>query len=55
MADFYKEFLNKKFQKHLYYNRDWYMCNFAITFFMGMVAMERIWNRLRQKQEKTSN
>lgn len=27
--------------------RDWYKRNFAITFFMGKVALERIWNKLR--------
>ncbi|TKC44431.1 hypothetical protein EI555_012991 [Monodon monoceros] len=55
MADFYKEFLSKNFQKHMYYNRDWYKRNFAITFFMGKVALERIWNKLRRKRKKTSN
>ncbi|EHB01384.1 hypothetical protein GW7_18868, partial [Heterocephalus glaber] len=49
MADFYKEFLSKNFQKHMYYNRDWYRRNFAITFFMGRVALERMWNKLKQK------
>lgn len=34
--------------------RDWYKRNFAITFFMGKVALERMWNKLRQKQKKTS-
>lgn len=55
MADFYKEFLSKNFQKHVHYNRDWYKRNFAITFFMGKVALERIWNKLRPKQKKTSS
>ncbi|XP_057602147.1 cytochrome c oxidase assembly factor 8-like [Hippopotamus amphibius kiboko] len=55
MADFYKEFFSKNFQKHMYYNRDWYKCNFAITFFMGKVALERIWNKLRLKHKKTRN
>ncbi|PNJ26142.1 APOPT1 isoform 7, partial [Pongo abelii] len=55
MADFYKEFLSKNFQKHMYYNRDWYKRNFTITFFMGKVALERIWNKLKQKQKKRSN
>uniref|UniRef100_A0A4W2EGL8 Cytochrome c oxidase assembly factor 8 n=1 Tax=Bos indicus x Bos taurus TaxID=30522 RepID=A0A4W2EGL8_BOBOX len=55
MAEFYKEFLSKNFQKHMYYNRDWYKRNFAITFFMGKVALERIWNKLRPKQKKTSS
>ncbi|KAM4853201.1 cytochrome c oxidase assembly factor 8 [Thomomys bottae] len=55
MADFYKEFLSKNFQKHMCYNRDWYRRNFTITFFMGKVALERIWNRLTQKQEKRSS
>lgn len=55
MADFYKEFLSKNFQKHMHYNRDWYKRNFAITFFMGKVALERIWSKLRLKQKKTSD
>ncbi|XP_037357759.1 cytochrome c oxidase assembly factor 8 [Talpa occidentalis] len=52
MADFYKQFLSKNFQKHACYNRDWYKRNFAITFFMGKVALERIWNRLGWRQKK---
>ncbi|KAK7805886.1 hypothetical protein U0070_009100 [Myodes glareolus] len=55
MADFYKEFLSKNFQKHMRYNRDWYKRNFAITFFMGKVALEKMWNKLRQKPKKTSS
>lgn len=35
--------------------RDWYKRNFAITFFMGKVRLERIWNKLRPKQKKTSS
>ncbi|XP_059541664.1 cytochrome c oxidase assembly factor 8 isoform X1 [Myotis daubentonii] len=54
MADFYKEFLSKNFQKHMHYNRDWYKRNFAITFFMGRVALERVWNKLRPKQKTRS-
>ncbi|XP_016070377.1 PREDICTED: apoptogenic protein 1, mitochondrial [Miniopterus natalensis] len=54
MADFYKEFLRKNFQKHMYYNRDWYKRNFAITFFMGRVALERVWNKLRLRQKTSS-
>lgn len=54
MADFYKEFLSKNFQKHMRYNRDWYKRNFAITFFMGKVALEKMWNKLRQKPKKMS-
>ncbi|KAI5937063.1 Cytochrome c oxidase assembly factor 8 [Manis javanica] len=53
MADFYKEFLSKNFQKHMHYNRDWYKRNLAITFFMGRVALQRVWNRLTL-QQKTS-
>ncbi|KFO22292.1 hypothetical protein H920_16318, partial [Fukomys damarensis] len=55
MADFYKEFLSKNFQKHMYYNRDWYRRNFTITFFMGRVVLERMWNKLRQKPKKRSS
>uniref|UniRef100_A0A8D1GC01 Cytochrome c oxidase assembly factor 8 n=1 Tax=Sus scrofa TaxID=9823 RepID=A0A8D1GC01_PIG len=53
MAEFYKEFLSKNFQKHMYYNRDWYKRNFAITFFMAKVALERIWSKLPLKQKKS--
>ncbi|XP_054987290.1 cytochrome c oxidase assembly factor 8 [Sorex araneus] len=53
MADFYKEFLSKNFQKHVLYNRDWYRRNLAITFFMGKVALQRAWRWLRPKPEKT--
>lgn len=55
MADFYKNFLSKNFQKHMCYNRDWYRRNFAITFFMGKVALERLWSKLRQKPKKTNS
>ncbi|XP_051834264.1 cytochrome c oxidase assembly factor 8 isoform X5 [Antechinus flavipes] len=54
MADFYKEFLSKNFQKHMYYNRDWYKRNFTITLFMGRVALERIWKKLGFKQMKNN-
>lgn len=52
MADFYKEFLSKNFQKHVFYNR-LARPNFAITFFMGRMALERIWSKLRLKQKET--
>ncbi|XP_048218218.1 cytochrome c oxidase assembly factor 8 [Perognathus longimembris pacificus] len=55
MADFYKEFLSKNFQKHMCYNRDWYQRNFTITFLMGKVALERIWSKLTQKQGKRNS
>lgn len=35
--------------------RDWYKRNFAITFFMGKVALERVWSKLRRKQKKTGD
>lgn len=35
-------------------HRDWYKRNFAITFFMGRVALERVWNKLRPKQKTSS-
>lgn len=34
--------------------RDWYKRNFAITFFMGRVALERVWNKLRLRQKTSS-
>ncbi|CAK6431727.1 unnamed protein product [Pipistrellus nathusii] len=54
MADFYKEFLSKNFQKHMCYNRDWYRRNLAITYLMGRVALERAWDRLRPKPKTRS-
>lgn len=39
----------------LFPRRDWYKRNFAITFFMGKVALERIWNKLGLKPKKTSS
>lgn len=39
----------------LFLRRDWYKRNFAITFFMGKVALERIWNKLGLKPKKTSS
>uniref|UniRef100_A0A8C8XLR8 Uncharacterized protein n=1 Tax=Panthera leo TaxID=9689 RepID=A0A8C8XLR8_PANLE len=50
MADFYKEFLSKNFQKHMYYNSGAY--NFAITFFMGKVTLERVWNKLTPNKRR---
>ena len=44
----------KIFRSTCIINRDWYKRNFAITFFMGKVALERVWNKLRPKQRKTS-
>lgn len=38
----------------LFLCRDWYKRNFAITFFMGKVALERVWNKLRPKHKKSS-
>lgn len=38
----------------MYYSRDWYKRNLAITFLVGKVILERIWNKLRLKQ-KTNN
>lgn len=37
----------------VFLRRDWYKRNFAITFFMGKVALERLWHKLGLKQ-KTS-
>ncbi|ETE64429.1 Kinesin light chain 1, partial [Ophiophagus hannah] len=41
MAEFYKDFLSKNLKKNVYYNREWYKRNFAITFLMGQVAFEK--------------
>ncbi|XP_030070104.1 cytochrome c oxidase assembly factor 8 [Microcaecilia unicolor] len=55
MADFYKDFLCKNFDKHACYNRDWYKRNFSITYLMGLVAIKRIWRMLALKRKKTVN
>uniref|UniRef100_A0A8C6YY15 Cytochrome c oxidase assembly factor 8 n=1 Tax=Nothoprocta perdicaria TaxID=30464 RepID=A0A8C6YY15_NOTPE len=55
MADFYKDFLSKNFRKHMRYNRDWYKRNFAITFLMGQVALERALRWLRWKKKNLGN
>lgn len=39
----------------LFLRRDWYKRNFAITFFMGKVALERMWSKLMQKPKKMSS
>ncbi|XP_043930452.1 cytochrome c oxidase assembly factor 8 isoform X2 [Protopterus annectens] len=49
MAIFYKEFLNKNFQKHVNYNKEWYKRNFIITYLMGKVAFHRAWRKLCRK------
>ncbi|XP_072284982.1 cytochrome c oxidase assembly factor 8 [Pyxicephalus adspersus] len=41
MADFYKDFLSKNFEKHARYNREWYKRNIEITFLMGKVKLQR--------------
>ena len=38
----------------LFLCRDWYRRNFAITFFMGRAALERIWNKLSLGQKTPS-
>ncbi|XP_062974187.1 cytochrome c oxidase assembly factor 8 [Elgaria multicarinata webbii] len=55
MAEFYKDFLNKNFKKHICYNRDWYKRNFVITFLMGQVAFEKAWRRFGLKKTKDEN
>lgn len=43
MADFYKAFLSRNFEKHVLYNRDWYRRNLTITFLMARVALQQAW------------
>ncbi|XP_034274436.1 cytochrome c oxidase assembly factor 8 [Pantherophis guttatus] len=49
MAEFYKDFLSKNLKKNVYYNREWYKRNFAITFLMGQVAFEKAWKKFGLK------
>ncbi|KAM4662250.1 cytochrome c oxidase assembly factor 8 [Discoglossus pictus] len=52
MADFYRDFLSKNYEKHAQYNRAWYKRNFAITFLMGQVSLQRAWKKFGWKKEK---
>ncbi|XP_075700029.1 cytochrome c oxidase assembly factor 8 isoform X1 [Rhinoderma darwinii] len=49
MAEFYKDFLSKNFEKHAQYNREWYKRNFTITFLMGQVTLQRAWKKIGWK------
>ncbi|XP_063146450.1 cytochrome c oxidase assembly factor 8 isoform X1 [Candoia aspera] len=49
MAEFYKDFLSKNLKKNVYYNREWYKRNFAITFLMGQVAFKKAWKKFGLK------
>ncbi|XP_075048302.1 cytochrome c oxidase assembly factor 8 [Mixophyes fleayi] len=55
MAEFYKEFLSKNFEKHAYYNREWYKRNFTITLLMGQVALQRAWKKIGWVRTKADN
>ncbi|KAM4690159.1 cytochrome c oxidase assembly factor 8 [Rhinophrynus dorsalis] len=55
MADFYRDFLSKNFEKHACYNREWYKRNFTITFLMGYVTLLRIWKKLEWGKAKAEN
>ncbi|XP_068110445.1 cytochrome c oxidase assembly factor 8 isoform X2 [Hyperolius riggenbachi] len=46
MADFYKDFLSKNFERHACYNREWYKRNFTITVLMGKVRLQRLLKKI---------
>ncbi|XP_028857186.1 cytochrome c oxidase assembly factor 8 isoform X2 [Denticeps clupeoides] len=49
MAVFYKDFLDKNFQKHASYNKEWYRRNFRITLLMARVALQNTLRTLMGK------
>ncbi|XP_041070744.1 cytochrome c oxidase assembly factor 8 isoform X1 [Carcharodon carcharias] len=51
MADFYKEFLDINYKKHVNYNKEWYKHNFTITWLMGRAVLQSAWRKLRWKKE----
>ncbi|XP_062903925.1 cytochrome c oxidase assembly factor 8 [Mobula hypostoma] len=51
MAEFYKEFLNRNYEKHVNYNKEWYRRNFTITWLMGRAVLQNAWRRLRRRKE----
>ena len=44
MSEFYKQFMNDQWSKHLTYNIEWQKKNFKIIFLTGLVYFERIFN-----------
>uniref|UniRef100_A0A8C4T4W0 Cytochrome c oxidase assembly factor 8 n=1 Tax=Erpetoichthys calabaricus TaxID=27687 RepID=A0A8C4T4W0_ERPCA len=55
MAEFYKDFLNKNWQKHADYNKEWYKRNITITFLMGKVTLQMFWKRLGRRTEEMNS
>ncbi|XP_067895098.1 cytochrome c oxidase assembly factor 8 [Heterodontus francisci] len=51
MAEFYKEFLDINYKKHVNYNKEWYKRNFTITWLMGRVVLQSAWRKLRWRKE----
>ncbi|TSK22824.1 Apoptogenic protein 1, mitochondrial [Bagarius yarrelli] len=43
MAAFYKTFLDKNYDKHAAYNKEWYRRNFTITTLMARVTLQNFW------------
>ncbi|XP_043553445.1 cytochrome c oxidase assembly factor 8 [Chiloscyllium plagiosum] len=51
MAEFYKDFLDVNYNKHVNYNKEWYKRNFTITWLMGRVVLQNAWRKLRKRKE----
>uniref|UniRef100_UPI00398F3D1C cytochrome c oxidase assembly factor 8 isoform X2 n=1 Tax=Pristiophorus japonicus TaxID=55135 RepID=UPI00398F3D1C len=51
MAEFYKEFLDANYKKHVNYNKEWYRRNFTITWLMGRAVLQNAWRKLRWRKE----
>ncbi|KAK3554185.1 hypothetical protein QTP70_020063 [Hemibagrus guttatus] len=58
MAAFYKLFLDKNYEKHTAYNKEWYQRNFTITTLMARVTLHNFWRTLtgqaRSKSKPTT-
>ncbi|KAK2852734.1 hypothetical protein Q7C36_007935 [Tachysurus vachellii] len=58
MATFYKHFLDKNYEKHAAYNKEWYQRNFTITTLMARVTLHNFWStvigRARSKSKPTT-
>ncbi|XP_078090191.1 cytochrome c oxidase assembly factor 8 [Mustelus asterias] len=51
MAEFYKEFLETNYKKHVNYNKEWYKRNFTITWLMGRAMLQSAWRKWRWRKE----
>jgi hypothetical protein len=48
MSEFYKSFLDKKWESHFYFNIIWYMKNFELLYLAFIVNIENGWRRIKK-------